>query len=879
MTSSPYLSSRVIARIAATCVAHAWKVAAGAIALLVAAVFYVASAMDITTDPDALISPNLSYRKAEAAFREVFPAARANFVVVIDGQTPELAEYAAQQISSAMAAKPELFNSVRRPDGGDFFASNGLLFLPATEVRARTDQLLRAQAFLGPLAYDPSLRGVMATFASFAQGVTQGQATLKDLERPITALKPPLDAALRGEVANFSWRALFSDTPPSTRDLRKMVLADPVLNHAKLKSASAPSAFVRDVAAQLGANTENGVRVRLTGPALLADEEFGTLAENAALTSLLMVAAITLMLWLATHSVRAIGCILLTTFTGLATTAAIGLLLFGRFNAISLAFIPLFVGLGIDFGIQLTVRFRADQRDQPSLSAAIISAAGVMGRSLTLAAAAIAVGFLAFVPTQYSGVSQLGAIAGLGMVVALLLSLTMLPALLKISAPRGALIQAPGSWLTRVDRYVLSKRRFVLGFSALAAAACFALSPLLPFDFNPLHLRSAKTESVSTLLDLSRDPLQSPDAINIIAANAAGAQELAARLAQLPQVDRVVTLARFVPADQEEKLLAIQEANDLLGPSLDPFERAAEPDDAQIIAAIQDTAARLRDAITATGAGSQNAKAARALALTLDALAKAPASARAAAAGALLPPLTVTLNQVRASLEAQPVSLETLPPDLIRQWQAPDGRARLAVIPKGNTNSNAVRKDFAGAVQAIVPQASGPPIAQIEAGHIVVGAFITAGILSFLAITALLFVALRRPGDVLITMTPIILTGLLTIGSAVLLNLPLNFANIIALPLLFGMGVAFHIYFVMAWREGEGHLLDSSLARGVFFSALSSATGFGSLWLSSHPGTASMGQLLMISLLWTIVSALLFQPALMGAAPKDRGTGAGEAAL
>ena len=104
----------------------------------------------------------------------------------------------------------------------------------------------------------------------------------------------------------------------------------------------------------------------------------------------------------------------------------------------------------------------------------------------------------------------------------------------------------------------------------------------------------------------------------------------------------------------------------------------------------------------------------------------------------------------------------------------------------------------------------------------------------------------------------------MTLGSCVVIGQPLNFANIIALPLLFGIGVAFHIYFVMAWRAGGSHLLHSSLTRAVFFSALTTATGFGSLWASSHPGTASMGKLLMISLLWTLVSALLFQPALMG---------------
>jgi predicted RND superfamily exporter protein len=168
----------------------------------------------------------------------------------------------------------------------------------------------------------------------------------------------------------------------------------------------------------------------------------------------------------------------------------------------------------------------------------------------------------------------------------------------------------------------------------------------------------------------------------------------------------------------------------------------------------------------------------------------------------------------------------------------------------------------------VVPDAAGTAIAIQEAGNAVVGAFIEAGIVSFIAITALLFFALRRVLDVAITMAPIVLTGLLTMACCVISGQPLNFANIIALPLLFGIGVAFHIYFVVSWRSGGSHLLTSPLARAVFFSALATATGFGSLWASSHPGTASMGRLLMISLIWTLVSALLFQPALMGAAPK-----------
>ena len=193
-----------------------------------------------------------------------------------------------------------------------------------------------------------------------------------------------------------------------------------------------------------------------------------------------------------------------------------------------------------------------------------------------------------------------------------------------------------------------------------------------------------------------------------------------------------------------------------------------------------------------------------------------------------------------------------------------DGRIRVSALPRGDSNQNRILEGFINAVVKIAPDATGGPVGLLLTGRTIVNAFIEAGALSFVAITLILFIALRRPRDVAITMAPIVLTGLLTLGSCVVLGLPLNYANIIALPLLFGIGVAFHIYFVMAWRAGGAHLLQSSLARGIFFSAMTTATGFGSLWASSHPGTASMGKLLMISLVWTLVSALLFQPALMG---------------
>jgi hypothetical protein len=215
-------------------------------------------------------------------------------------------------------------------------------------------------------------------------------------------------------------------------------------------------------------------------------------------------------------------------------------------------------------------------------------------------------------------------------------------------------------------------------------------------------------------------------------------------------------------------------------------------------------------------------------------------------------------------LRAGPVTQQNLPSSLKDEWIAGDGHVRIQALPKGDPNDNETLRRFAAAIQEQFPEAVGTPISILESGKTIVRAFIHAGIFAFVSIGILLWIVLRRLGDVFLTLAPLALAGLITLEVCVLIGMPLNFANIIALPLLLGVGVAFKIYYIMAWRAGQTNLLQSSLTRAVIWSALTTATAFGSLWLSSHPGTSSMGKLLALSLVSTMCAAVLFQPALMG---------------
>lgn len=856
MSNRPSLSARLVSR----CADRAWIVVILALVQVAVVTAYTVRHFAISTNTYVLLSPKLPWRMRETEFYAVFPQAGPPIVVVVDGQTPELTDAATSALMESLRKEQSLFRTVYQPGAGPFWARNGLLYASTKDVQATMARLIQVEPFLGPLAADPSLRGVLDALSLTLKGVSTGRASFADIAGPIRRLADALEGLHDHKRVFFSWRNLISGSPPQKPELRHVILVDPKLEFSRLEPGQAAIAAIRTAARQLQLDEAHGVRVRLTGPVPLQDEEFATLAERALLIAALAFGAITVMLWMAVRSVWLIASILATTLVGLVSAAALGLAIFHRFNVISVAFIPLFVGLGIDIGIQFSVRYRAERATGKDVRDALIATARGMGRSLALAATAIAAGFLALAPTAYYGVSQLGVIAGCGMFIALALNLTLLPALIQLTRPPGAAADAKYPRLERLDRFVLRHRVMVVGVGiASGVISAFSL-PLVRFDSDPVHLRSSRVESVATLHDLMNDPQLSPSTLEAICPNLAVADALAARARMLPEVSKARTLSSFVPADQAEKIAIIDDAASLLDLALNPLSVAAAPSDAEVLESLHVTSASLRQVASRDASAGDAVR----LADALEALAKAAPSARTEVAAMLLPGLTTMLEKIRDSLQPQPISIARLPADVVRAWLAPDGRARLSITPEGDANDNAVLSLFLAAGLKLIPNATGTPLSIHEAGRAVVSAFAEAGVLSFAAITVLLLATLRRVRDVAITMAPIVLTGLLTMGSCVLMGQPLNFANIIALPLLFGIGVAFHIYFVMAWRAGGSHLLTSSLARAVFFSALATATGFGSLWASSHPGTASMGKLLMISLVWTLVSALLFQPALMG---------------
>jgi len=838
------------------------------IGLAVAAGIYSQRNFAINTDVAKLISPDLDWRKREIDYEKAFPGHHDTILAVVEAPTPEQARQATDALEQKLLPQTDRFIWIRRPGGGPFFDTNGLLFLPTPEVAKQTSQLASAAPIFDILIDDPSIRGLTGVLEFGLGGAQRGQYSKDAMARPLGMVADTVEKVLAKQPANFSWRELSSSEPLTEGDRRGLLSIRPVLDFKALEPGGAATDAIRQTVKDLDLAGQYGARVRLTGPVPIANEEFATVQEGALVNHTATVLVVLFILWCALKSPRIILAVFLTLAIGLSITTAIGLMMVGAFNLISIAFFVLFVGLGVDFGIQYSVRYRAERHEVDDLHGALEKAGRYSAVPLTLAAVATAAGFLSFLPTDYKGVSELGKIAGAGMLIAFAAAVTVLPALLSILNPPGEAEPLGYKFMAPVDRFMERHRIAIVASTLGVAILGLPLLYFLHFDFNPMNLRSTKVESIATYLDLRRDPNTGTNAIEVIAPSRAAAKEIEARLAKVPEVARTLSLDTFIPEDQQAKLAVIRKAAASLNPILNETTRGTPPSDEENVAALKHSADSLRK--TAGEDQGPGATAARRLADALSRLAQADKPTRDKAEAVFITPLNVALDQVREMLKAQPVSAKTLPPDLLSDWTTSDGRVRVEAQPKGDPNDNETLRKFADAVLKVQPDAIGGPISILKSGDTIVWAFIQAGGWALLSISILLWIVLRRIGDVLLTLVPLVLAGVLTLEICVIIGLPMNFANIIALPLLLGIGVAFKIYYVTAWRAGQTDLLQSSLTRAIFFSALTTATAFGSLWLSSHPGTSSMGKLLALSLVTTLAAAVLFQPALMGR-PRDLG--------
>ena len=848
-----------IVRVVQFCRRYALLVAVFFFALAGVAIWIAAGKLSVDTNTDNLFASTLPWRQHAMAFDREFPQFNNVLAVVVRGATPEESDETAAQLAKALAADKQHFIDVSRPDADPFFRHEGLLLLDPDDLSKMLGSLMNAQPLLGPLAADPSARGLLNGVSLMAAGVRIQHADLSPYKPALDQLRQVLDKSAEGHPIPLSWQSLLGSDVTQQPQNVTFVLTHPVLEEGSLQPGLAATQTLENIAKNLPDVKAGRVRVDYTGSVALADVQFGALTKGIVASTLVSLFLLALWLYLAMHSFRRIIPILLTLLVGFALTTGFAALAVGTLNVISVAFAVLFVGLAVDFGIQFAVRLREQRMLHDDIDVALAAGARVSGSQIAVAAAATACGFLAFSPTSFIGVAELGTIAGVGMGIALVCTLTLLPALLSLMKPARQSKELSLPFGPKLDSFLHCHYKPVLGVFALLAVAGLVAGVRMPFDANPLNTQDPNSEPMRTLRSLADNPVTNPFNINIMVPNLDTARSLTDKLGKLPEVSRAISGATFVPADQQASLDQLNQAQVLMLPSLDVDPSGPPVTPQALRAAINDTLDAINEAKPEMTADSPL----HGIEASLQKLAKAPDDRLMMMNEAISRFLPTQLDKLRDALNAKGITLQSLPESIKRDWVSPSGQVRIQVSPTVNEQDTSGLRKFVEAVQRVAPDAGGPAVTTIASADTIMRAFKQAAALAIIAIAVVLLLVIRRLKDAGIVLLTLAMSALLTALLARSLGMAINYANIIALPLLLGVGVSFNVYFVMNWRAGMRRFVSSASARAVLFSALTTGTAFGSLALSHDLGMASMGRMLLVSLVAVLLATFIFLPALL----------------
>lgn len=833
---------------------------------------YTARNLGVNADMASMVSNELPHRILELDYQRTFPLLYENIVIVVDAPTPEEAAAAAGALAARMEADPERFRHVFHP-GGDFFERHALLYADTKDLERLADRLARVQPYLAGLAEDGTLRGLAMMMTRGVAAVRDGEFKGGELGAMLERTSESIRALERGEPYRVSWTEIVAGNAAASAGRRHVIVAQPVLDLSRVLAAEEAIEHVHALTREFDSAR---IRVRITGDMALSYEELSIVKTQTVIASVVSFFIVMATMIMAFRSVRLTLVASLNMLVGLTWTMSFATVAIGHLNMISVAFAVLFIGLSDDYGIHFCMRYRELVRNGRTHFTALEEAARDAGTSICICALTTALGFYAFVPTDFRGVAELGLISGTGMFINVFLCFTLLPALVTLTMRKTAaaeptatpaLDSAPAPFPVRHPRLV--------GAGTLVAA--FAAALLIPkayFDGNPLNVRDPTAESVKAFKDLLSDGKGSPWNMSVVADDRDSALALIARLRALPAVGSAITVEDFVPRGQDEKLQILEDIALLMPPPGVQAGRLRAPTvDEQLasLRALRDDLAKLANEPAERNFGVITAQAG-ALRDDLDrwlASLRDPDRARSGVAAlqeSLLATLPDQLETLERALRPDKVTLAGLPHAVIDRMVAADGRLRVEIAPAKDLTDQAALAEFVESVRTVTSKVTGGAVGVYEGKRAVVAAFQEAFAMAVVAIALLLLVIWRAVGDTILVMMPLALAALFTTALAVLLGIPFNFADVIVLPLLFGLGVNSGIHLVERWRLGDtttDDLLQTSTAQAVVYSSLNTVGSFGTLGFTTHRGIASMGQLLALSVALTVTCNLFVLPALI----------------
>ena len=837
-------------------------------ALTIFATYYAANNLGMNMDTRDMLSDELLWRQLDLEYEKNFPQFTDNITVVVEAKTPDQASDAALLLYNELIKETDLFKSVFYLKALPILKKSALLFQDIEDLQDLSDSLADIQPFLSRLTEDQTLRGLFSMLNEIVDALED------DVEVDVSPLLSQLNLAIIAVTNQLpyrvSWQELMSGEESEDPVSREFIILQPVLDYSNLMPATDSIGKIHELADRLQLQQDTGAAIRLTGSVAIEHESFLSVSRGIEIAMIVSFCAVSMIMLFGLGSLRLVAATLITLVTGLIMTAAFAAFAVGDLNMISIAFSVLYIGLGVDFAIHYCLRYRELRIQGLGNHQAIDETSFNIGRSMFLCALTTAIGFFAFIPTDYDGVAELGLISGTGMFISLIVTLSLLPALLKL-VPLPESTGKVSVRLKRQSRILLLPFSYapVIRIAAVIITVLMAgLLTQMKFDHNTLNLEDPNNESVKTFKDLLTQSSTSPWTSTLLVNGQEEAEKQASLLESLPLVDDVVWLNDFIPQNQDEKLYLVEEMALLLGDLPEHADKPAITTEERR-SALESYVDKL-DTMGTEKISPDFRRFSNTIKNYLEHLASMDENNAAMELQHLennmLASLPGRIDALRESLMAEYVSKDDLPYELADRWHNGEDTYLLQIYPRENIYDNGALRRFVEQVQNAEPRVIGSPVTSIEASDSIVEAFQQAFLYSFIVIIIFLLFLLDYKIDTLFILGPLLMAAICTCATTVLFDMPFNFANVIALPLLLGIGVDSGIHIMHRFRTAmpeDSNLLATSSARAVVVSALTSVCSIGSLAFSSHVGMASMGKLLTIGIAVTLIFMLIVLPSLL----------------
>ena len=862
-----------------------------ALALLLSAIsiVYTVKNMKFLTGRDDLMPRNAPFQVDYRAYRAEF-GDQEEIVAVLESDDAVKSTRAADALYAALNREQGIFREIFYPGGLPFFRKNGLLFMPLDEIKNLRSTLTMAAPALKELAAAPSVQTLFTTLTAQIDAYLKSEdpAALASLTFMLTTLDKGFKA-FNGKGNSMTMDSFLKGggegadpTMLESAGKLQVITMLPVKEEGSFVASEKSIKAARTALADLLKKPEfRGVTAGLTGVPVLEYEEMATSQRDLKLAAILSLALTVVLLLFAFRGLLNVIAAMVTLIVGICLSFGFATLAVGHLNILSMVFAIMLIGLGVEYGIQVVLRYQEELASGADHPGAIDTALATNIRSILMAASTTALAFVTFVLTDFKGIAELGIIAAGGIVTCVIATFTVLPAMLVLlerfrkPAPLpAAAVHRPQLSGHPVFKTIFAHPRAVIAATLILSALCLYPTLTMRFDYNLMNLQAKGLQSVEYAYKLMRSKENSGYFAVVTAGDEAEARSLTARLEKLPAVDHVVSKLSFVPDQQGEKLAELAALKDIMvdikpAPYEENLRLMALP---AVFENFRERVDSLAKALEARKA--PQAKPVAAFLATLDSFFRALEREKDRNAlgmlrdfqGDMFAELPDKLKMMKEGLEATPVGESDVPPDLKQRFVGKSGKLLLQVAAKKEIFEREPLQEFVTQVKGVAPNATGEPVMVLESLTILRDSYLIAFIYAFIGIAAILLVNFRSIRYALLGTLPLAAGLLLMIGGMRLMGVSFNSANIIVLPLILGVGIDSAIYIINRYRQGSetpAQVATRSAGVGVFLNALTILFSFGALMVAHHQGVFSIGAVMSLGMAASVAVFLFFLPSLL----------------